>query len=199
MGGLLVALAAVGTWVAASGAGRDPGQRYLVAAEPIGAGARIRAADLRWTSLDLPGSLHRRAFTSTRGVVGAVALGPLDPGDLLQAGGVAPAAGEAGDREVSFTVEADWAVAGTLRAGDRIDVYATAEATDGAGSSVVLADATIRRIDTSGGDGLGDERSQVITVAIGRADDAEALVTAARTTTLTVLRSTGREGEGEGG
>lgn len=196
VGGLLVTLAAIGTWVTASGATQGTGTRYLVAAEPIGAGQRIGPDDVRWSTLELPGSLHRRAFTSSAAVMGTVALGPLEPGDLLQAGGIAPAAGAVGEREVSFTVDTDRAVAGALRAGDRIDLYATVDAADGATSAAVLTDVTIRRIGSSDGDGLGDERRQVITIAIGRTDDAEAVVTATRSATLTVLRATGTEGRG---
>jgi len=199
VGGLLVALAAVGTWVVATGSGTATGGRYLVAARPIGPGERIEAGDVRWSSVDLPESLQPAAFDDADGIVGAVALGPIQDGELLQAGSIAPAAGTPSTREVSFAVEADWAVAGTLRAGDRIDVIATTEDSEGPTSTRVLADSTIRRIDSSGGDGLGESRSQTITVAVESASDAEALVTAARAATVTVLRVTGTEADGGGG
>lgn len=48
--------------------------------------------------------------------------------------------------EFSFAVEADWAVAGTLRAGDRIDVYTTYEGTGAPTSTRVHTNATIRRV-----------------------------------------------------
>lgn len=198
VGGLLVAVAAIGTWVAASGSGTSTGGRYLVAAGPIGPGERIEGSDVRWSRIDLPESLQPAAFEDAEGIVGSVALGPIEDGELLQAGSIAPAAGTPSTREVSFAVEADWAVAGTLRAGDRIDVIATTEDPEGPSSSRVLADATIRRIDSSGGDGLGESRSQTITVAVESANDAEALVTAARAATVTVLRVTGTDA-GDGG
>lgn len=193
VGGLLVALAAVTTWWAASGAGRGPDGRYLVATHLVGPGERIEGDDVRMATLDLPESLRPGAFSDPRAVVGSVALGPLEAGELLQAGSIAPAAGSTTTREVSFAVEADWAVAGSLRAGDRIDVFATYEGTGAPTSARVLADATVRRVATTGGDGLGESRNQTITVTVDGTDAAGDLVTAARAATITVLRVTGTE------
>lgn len=191
VGGLLVALAAIGTWVAVSGAGRSDHDRYLVAARPIGPGQRIEADDLRWAAIALPDSLRTRAFADDGGILGSVALGPIDAGELIQAGAIAPPAGSPTAREISFSVEIDWAVAGTLRPGDRIDVFATQERTEGATSERVLSDATIRRVATSGGEGLGASRSQTITVAVEGTDLIQDLVTATRSATVTVVRVTG--------
>lgn len=193
VGGLLVALAAVGTWWAASGAGRSADERYVVASRTVGPGERIEADDVRLATLDLPGSLRSMAFLDARAVVGSVALGPLEPGELLQAGSIAPAAGSPDTREVSFAVEADWAVAGSLRAGDRIDVFATYEGTGAPTSTRVLTNATVRRVGNTGDEGLGESRTQTITVAVDGSDGAEDLVTAARAATITVLRVTGTE------
>lgn len=191
VGGLLVALAAIGTWWAAAGAGRSGGERYLVATRLVGPGERIEADDVRLATLDLPDSLRSVAFAEDSAVVGSVALGPLEPGELLQAGSIAPAAGSPDTREVSFAVETDWAVAGSLRPGDRIDVFATYEGTGAPTSTRVLTNATVRRVGTTGGDGLGESRSQTITVAVDGSEPAEDLVTAARAATITVLRVTG--------
>ena len=197
VGGLLVALAALGTWAAASGTGQGDPTRYAVATKAIGPGQRIEPGDVGWAEVDLPAAQRGQAFTDGRQVIGAVALGPLAPGDLLQAGALAPAAGRPEEREVSFAVDADWAVAGRLRSGDRIDVFATAEdGADGASSTLVLGSATIRRIDTSDGDGFAASNRQIITVGIDSGADAEALITAARGGDLTVLRVTGTTGSG---
>lgn len=194
VGGLLVALAAVGTWWAAAGAGASDGARYVVAARPLGPGEPIGADDVRLATLDLPPSLRSAARTELADVVGSVALGPVEAGELLQAGALAPGVGHPTAREVSFAVETDWAVAGSLRVGDRIDVLATAEGTAEPTSTRVLTDATIRRLTSSGGDGLGESRTQTITVAVESADDAARLVTAARAATITVVRVTGGGG-----
>ncbi|MBA3282245.1 MAG: hypothetical protein H0U29_08450, partial [Acidimicrobiia bacterium] len=191
VGGLLVALAAVGTWWAASGAGRSAEERYVVASRTVGPGERIEADDVRLATLDLPDSLRPMAFLDARSVIGSVALGPLEPGELLQAGSIAPAAGSPDTREVSFAVETDWAVAGSLRAGDRIDVFATYEGTGAPTSTRVLTNATVRRVGATGDEGLGESRTQTITVAVDGPDGAKDLVTAARAATITVLRVTG--------
>ncbi len=191
VGGLLVALAAVGTWWAAAGAGASDGARYVVAAHPLGPGEPIGPDDVRLATLDLPPALQGAARTELADVVGDVALGPVEAGELLQAGALAPAVGSPTAREVSFAVETDWAVAGALRVGDRIDVLATTEGAAEPTSTTVLTDATIRRLTSSGGDGLGESRTQTITVAVGSADEAAGLVTAARAATITVVRVTG--------
>ena len=62
VGGLLVALAALVAWVAASAAGRPPTTRYVVAAGPIGPGQVIEADDLRLIVADLPPGVRQRSF-----------------------------------------------------------------------------------------------------------------------------------------
>lgn len=181
----------VGSWGISSRGSADGDQRYVVAARPIGPGQRLSAGDLRSLPLDLPPTLRRAAITDAADAVGAVALGPMAAGELVQAGALADPAGAPDEREISFVVETDWAVAGTLRVGDRIDVFATDEAPGGRAATRVLADATVRSIGAAGGDRLGERRTQTITVAVAGRDDAAALVAAARTSTLTVLRVTG--------
>ncbi|HEX2578157.1 MAG TPA: SAF domain-containing protein, partial [Aquihabitans sp.] len=176
-------MAAIGTWAVTYGATASPGDRYLVASRPIGPGQRIGTADLSWSTLELSAATRAGAFVDQRALAGTVALGPIEPGELLQAGAVAPAAGTADEGEVSFAVEAEWAVAGSLQAGDRIDVFATTEASSGATSRRVLEGAVVRNITSTGGDGLGESRRQVVTVAVRRGDEVEAVVTAARAAT----------------
>lgn len=192
VGGLLVAVAALGTWLLATDAGAEEGTRYVVASRAVGPGERLSDADLAWARLDLPDDQRAHAFSDARELEGTVALGPIAPGELLQAGAIGPAAGTPEEREVSFAVDADWAVAGRLRSGDRIDVFATDSTGDDAASARVLADATIRRIDDTESDGFGDGNRQIITVGVRSGDDDVApLITAARNGDLTVLRSTG--------
>lgn len=199
VGGLLVAVAALGTWLVASGAGAEEGARYAVATRAVGPGERLETEDIGWVRLDLPDTQRGRAFADDASLDGAVALGPIAQGELLQAGAIAPANGAPDEREISFTVDADWAVAGRLRSGDRIEVFATASTGDDATSPRVLDDAVIRRIDETESDGFGASDRQIITVGLGADDDAQALITAARNGDLTVLRATGARQESGGG
>lgn len=189
----MVAVAAVTAWWAAAGAGDAPTARYLVAARMIGPGDRIGPADVRTTTIDLPQDLRARAFSRPADVVGSISLAPLEPGELLEAGAVTDGTGADPAAELSFSVPTDRAVAGSLRPGDHIDVFATYG--DGPSSQTirVLADATVRRLGSTGGDGLGEDRGQTITVALGDGDRVGAVVNATRAATITVLRVTGHD------
>ncbi|CAN5733922.1 hypothetical protein BH10ACT1_BH10ACT1_00530 [soil metagenome] len=187
----MVALAAVGTWWVTSGAGEGPKATYLVASRAIGPGEHLEARDLRLATVDLPAGLRGAAFADAEAVVGAVTLGPIGAGELVQSAGIEPAGSEAAGQQVSFSVESDWAVAGSLRLGDRIDVYATIGDGAGATTTRVLADTTVQRLDATGGDGLGESRGQSVTVTVVGTERAATLVNAARTATITVVRVTG--------
>src|SRR4051812_20047222 len=64
-GGLLIALAALGAFVAARGTSAGPSHRYVVAAHDIVAGTTLEADDLRSEPVDLPEGLAGRAFGNT--------------------------------------------------------------------------------------------------------------------------------------
>lgn len=191
VGGLLVAVAAVGTWATVISAGAGAPPRYVVSARAIGPGQQIETGDLTWATVDLPPDQRARAFTDAEAIVGSIALGPMTPGEIIQVGSVTTDRPDEGQRELSFTVDAAWAVGGRLRPGDTIDVFATDDGVDGRTSTKVLSRATIRRIDTAAGDGFGQTDQQVLTVGIG--DEATALITAARNGDLTVVRANGRD------
>lgn len=190
VGGLLVAVATLGTWWVTAQAGRAAPARYVVATRAIDPGHRIEDADLRLTPIDLPPSVARTAFTELRSVVGTVALGPIGQGGLLSENGIAPTVGSRSGREISFAVETPWAVDGALRAGDRIDVFATAASGTDGETTKVLAGAVVRHLSASGG-GLGESTGLTITVAVGDVSDLDRAVNELRIADLTVVRATG--------
>jgi Flp pilus assembly protein CpaB len=195
VGGLLVAVALIGTWWAASGGRSTSTERYLVAARRIGPGQEVGRADLAWMTGELPDRLRSRAFTEPASVLGQVTTAPLEAGDLVQASSVVRSAGVPASRELSFVVDTDWAVGGTLRAGDRIDLLVTYG--DGASSQTrrVLADTVVRRVSDPGGDSLGSTRTQAITIALDDDDLVREATNAARAGTITVVRATGARSE----
>lgn len=191
VGGLLVAVAALLTWWAASSPSDGPSRRFVVAARPIGTGERITAAHLSDTAVDLGPDLSRSAFTSPESVIGSIAVGPIAEGELIQAGSVSHDESPAPERELTFPVTSTWAAGGDLRAGDRIDVYATYG--DGSGSQThrVLTDVEVRRIRTIETNRIGESGQQTITVGLVHDVPVSEVVNAVQSAGLTVTRVTG--------
>ena len=191
VGGLLVAVALVGTWWAAAGGADTPSTRYVVAAHDLAPGQRLGPGDLELVAMDLPNGVARHALTSPDGLGRVVTTGPVDAGELVQTSHLARSTGSRTTRELSLVVEADWAVGGSLRPGDRVDVLVTYG--DGVNSStdVVLSSTTVRRITSARDGGLGGTRSQTITVAVADPEQVKAVTNAARAGQVTITRSTG--------
>src|SRR5437870_3424343 len=70
VGGFLVAVAALGAFVAARGTGGGPSQHYVVLTHDVIAGTTLRATDLRTVAVDLPADMAGRAFTDPAAVIG---------------------------------------------------------------------------------------------------------------------------------
>lgn len=199
VGGLLVAVALIGTWWAAAGANRAPSTRYVVAGRDIGPGERLRTGDLRLVAVKLPPSLEAHALTRLDGLDDVVTTGPVGAGELVQASMLTRARGDGDARELSLVVQADWAVGGTLRAGNRIDVLVTFGDGAAATTEVVLSGATVRRISSVGDGGIGGTRTQNVTVAIANPSEAQKVTNAARAGDITITRATGVDRPKAGG
>lgn len=192
LGGLLVTVAGLGTWWAATGAGTASSRSFVVAKHLIAPGDRLKSQDLQLASAELSPSLRKQSFAEVADLVGQVALGPIGPGGLVQSGMIGPPAGiAAGTSELSFLVDTEWAVAGSLAVGDRVDIFATQTSAASSSTKRVLANTTIRRVAAAGGDGLGEHRSQVLTVGIEPPTSVRDFVDATRAATITVVRVTG--------
>lgn len=187
VGGLLVALSALGVLAASTGGG--PSTAYVVAARDLSPGERLTAGDLRTVEMELPDGLTSRLFTDPSSLTGATILAPVATGELLQLGALTRQGGAAGTREMSFPVESDLALGGTLRTGERIDVLATYGTGADATTSTVVIDVPVVSVADAGA-ALGG-RFVVVTVALDDDADVMALGHAARAGTLVVVRSTG--------
>src|SRR5690606_15904534 len=62
VGGLLVAVAAIGTWAAATGGAGAGTARYVVTRRPVAPGVELTADDLALLEVDLPDRLRSSAF-----------------------------------------------------------------------------------------------------------------------------------------
>lgn len=188
VGGLLIAVAALGTFAVAGGDADPLPPGRVVTRRAVAPGDVIGPADLELVPSDGPGG-GAHLFGSVDDVAGAVALAPLDPGDLVQRSAVRPADPEApGDHQVSFPVDRSGAVGGRLQLGERVDVVATygtgIDATTrrvARGALVVAADATDDRLGTA----------LVVTLAVPDPDDALRVTHAANAGAIALVRTDG--------
>ncbi|MGH9189909.1 MAG: SAF domain-containing protein [Acidimicrobiales bacterium] len=187
LGGLLVATALVGLFATAT-RGSSSGESYVVAKRPIVAGTRLQSADLTSARLQLSPLLRTRTFSREAALVGSIALAPLSPGELVQAGAVVRGSAEAPAREESFTVERGRIGPG-LAANERVDILATYGTGADAFTTAVVRRARVVSLDRSRG-GMADGPT-VVTVALETSSEALALAHATALGKVTVVRAPG--------
>jgi Flp pilus assembly protein CpaB len=202
VGGLLLALSGVATFMAWEHAAHTPHQSFVVAARPIDPGQRLGPADLRVSALDLPRGVAAGAFGDPAALIGRVALGPIGEAELVQASQLSEGRSAAPGVELAFALPTDRAVDGQLRSGDRVDVYVTYPDQ----TLVVAAGVQVVRVAGAAGEGFSSA-GQTVTVTLGIpvSDDTTRnlteLVHAVRAGEVTLVRSTDAvvAGVGEGG
>jgi Flp pilus assembly protein CpaB len=145
LGSLLIVASGMGLFVAANRASERPTQPYLTASRELPRGHILTASDLTPANLDLALPVAERSFLDPTVLIGAVVVAPLAQGELIQ--GSAVQRGGSGLREMSFPIESSRAVAGTLSAGDRIDVVATFNEATGSTTRTVLTNIEITTIE----------------------------------------------------
>jgi hypothetical protein len=201
VGGLLVVLAALGTFVAATGDDEGPTGRYVVATHTIGPGARLSAADLEVVAGELPPDVAATTFASSEELDGAVALAPLDAGSLVQQADVHDPTGDhdAAQPEVSLRLPRAQAVDGDLALGEQVDLLATYGSGPDATTHVIARDALVTAVGREDTAGLGDDGGVTLTVRLP--DDATVLraIHAKDVATVTVVRATGSQDEASTG
>ena len=84
VGGLLVAVAVVGTFAASSRAERTPADRVLVVRRPVTAGQHLKADDVRVEAATLPDDVVAGSLREPADLTDAVALVALDAGEIVQ-------------------------------------------------------------------------------------------------------------------
>lgn len=191
VGGFLVALSALGIFVAYARVTAEPATRYVVARHDLRVGAQILPGDVALLPMDLPRAVIDRkvVFTSAAGVVGATVLAPVRAGELVQASDLVRKGSGEGDVEISFAIDASRAVGGELAAGERVDVITTVGTGLESYSAVIVRDALVLRADKRSGS-LGD-KSTVVMLALPSRDDAVAVAHAVTTGEITLVRTTG--------
>ncbi|MGH9083823.1 MAG: SAF domain-containing protein [Acidimicrobiales bacterium] len=185
VGGLLMAVAAIGVFAAYTDATSGSGVAVVVAARDLRVGHVIGDADLRSVAAELPGATRHATFDSPRALLGRVVLGPIAEGEIVQAGALTSEASTDG-HEVAMTLPREQVAVGRLREGERVDVYVTYEER----TSSVVRGAAVVQIAAGSERSLTSEHDVSLVVALGSAQDVVTLVHALRTGDVTVVRST---------
>ena len=191
VGGLLVAIAALGLYASVRSASAPPQTSYVVARTAIAPGTTLTAEVLGAQRMDLPDSLAAAVFSLDEDalVLGSVAVEPIAAGDLVHRSDVDDAArADLAAFEMSFRIDADRAVAGTLRAGEHVDIISTNGVGADTATETILRDVVVLEVRRSGDSSLAGDR-QVVTVALELPGHAERLAHAVDEGTLTLVRS----------
>ena len=186
VGGALIALAAVGVYLAYDQATDDPSDPVVVAARDIHAGEILDPEVLGTIEADLPDPAAGATFGSIEVVEGRVALAPIARGEIVQAGAVTDGPAAPGLHEVAISLPRAQIAVGRLKEGERVDVFATY---DDRTSSVVRG-AEVVQIGVDDDSSLTSNREVTLVVAVPSGDAVAAVVHALRTGDVTVVRST---------
>lgn len=188
IGGLLMAVAAVGTFVAWQQAAGGPESSYVVAARAIPPGQRLAPDDFQLAPMTLDRAAAAGAFSDVEAVTGRVSLGPIGQGELVQSAQVSDVPyGDAGSLvEVSFALPRDRAVDGRLRSGDRVDVFVT----DGDRTHAVLEHVPVVMATDAASSSAVPTGDVMVTVGLEDPADRGDLIHAVRVGEVTLVRST---------
>lgn len=186
LGGVLMAVAAIGVFLAYAQAGRRPTEPAVVAAHAIRVGEVLEPDDLRTIEADLPATAAEGTFTAIEALAGRVALGPIAEGEIVQSGSVTDQRATGDLHEVAISLPRGQIAVGRLKQGERVDVFVTY---DDRTTSVVRG-AEVVEIGTDDGGSLTSDREVTLVVAVPTGDAVAAVVHALRTGDVTVVRST---------
>lgn len=196
-GGLLVVLAALGTYLAVAGPAEEEGAPYVVADRAVDPGQRLSAADLRVVSGRLPDEITASAYGSIELLEGAVVVAPLAPGSLIQTTDVRPdrSGGDVVLPEVALRIPRANAVDGSLVRGERVDLLATYGSGPEATTHVVARDVLITGTGATDDARLGDDGGITVTLRLPDDDTVLRATHAKDVATITLVRSAGEGGQ----
>lgn len=188
LGGALMAVAAVGVFVAYTDATDAPQAPYVVAASPIRMGEVIEEQQLRIVHGAVPSELDGPTYADPAEVAGRVALGPVGTGELLQAALLTDDAGTG--HEVALVLPRPHVAVGRLKEGELVDVFVTSDER----TQSVVRGVSVVQIDAGDSGSLTSERALTLVVSVPDEQAVTGLVHALRTGEVTVVRSTFRSG-----
>jgi hypothetical protein len=189
---LLIALAVAGAFTLSRLGGNEPSTRFVIASKAVAAGSRIDGGGLELVAMELDDRVKTQTFTDVSRVSGAIALAPLNAGQLVQAADIAPTTKIDGQlltgHEITFPVSRD-RVPPYLRRGERVAIIATygtgndARTTTTAEHGIVVNyEATDRA--------SGVTRTVRLTVLLSDANTVIETVHASEVASITIVRTT---------
>jgi hypothetical protein len=146
LGGLLVALAALGLFTAWRQATAKDVRTYLVASEAIPANTAITAKQIATVKADITGAPAQRLFTNPDALIGKVTIGPLASGELITVSEIEAREKAPPAFEYAVSLSSEQALAGQLHAGEKVAVMVS----DDRCTTVLSVDAVVQRIDGQG-------------------------------------------------
>lgn len=184
VGGLLMAIAAVGTFLAYADATADDSIDVLIAARPLRAGDTITAADVEMVPVELPGEV-RGLFGDPAAAIGRTMVAGVDEGEFLHASAtIEPVEGEEA-LEIAVSLPGNRAVSG-LRAGERVDIFST---WSGDVTELIAVDARVLEFSGDSGVLLSGSDQVVVRLALADFSQVEAIVHAQAAGDITMIRS----------
>lgn len=193
VGALLLLVAGIGSFALAHRQGAVTRTSYAVLVHAVAPGARLAAGDLELRPMALDPSVAANAYTDTGRLTGAVALGPLAAGDLVQRSEIAPPSTVDGaavgpSHELTIPVPSDRMPAG-LRRGESIAVLATYGNSADARTLVTVQHAIVLGV-SDPGDGLASRGTTRLTLSLADPTDVIETAHAAHVAELTIVRAT---------
>ena len=184
IGGLLMAIAAVGTFLAYAGATADEFVEVLVVSRDLRPGHTITTGDLELVPVELPGSV-RGLFGSIDAAVGRRMLAAVDAGEFLQASATTEVVEGEEALEIAIALPGNRAVGG-LSPGERVDVFST---WNGSVTELIAVDARVLDVSGAGSTLLAGSEQVVVRLALRDFAQVEALVHAQAAGDITMIRS----------
>ena len=189
VGGLLVAVAFIGTYATTTGALGSDERAVLVAARDIQAGTKLSADDVRVVNATIDATTAQNLASSPKQVEGATLLGALKAGEFIQGGNVASKA--IASPEVSFAIPRARAVGGELRSGELVDVIATNKGGDSPNARTAISGAKVTKVDKGSGNAIGAGGDVIVTVSVADRAQATNIAAAVDGGQVTLVRTTG--------
>lgn len=165
------------------------------AAQDLRQDETLDAGKLVQAEVKLPADVAAAYASATEDLDGAVLTRSLSAGELVPVAWVATGPSATSGRSMTIPVTPEHAVGGRLRAGDRVDVYATFDSGDArARTSVLVRGVEVLDVVETGGLVVGEESVVGLTVAVTPSEAAR-LAFAIRTAELDVALVAGAAGD----